>query len=285
MLVESASLLGFLYRHPLTKRHPLRALLRAMMWQVRSRAQSTVRHPWIDGANLVISRGMTGATGAVYVGLHEFPDMALALHLLRPGSLFVDVGSNVGAYTVLASRVCGASSIAIEPDSEARQALQRNVDSNRIRPLVEVVPVAVGATDGEVRFTEGLDTVNRVVTDETCASRTVPMRSLDSIVGAEAPVLIKIDVEGYEEQVVRGAERTLAKPSLLALELETVSTATEQMLLRRGFERVSYDPFGRNLVPPTKEFGECNALFVRARSEIEGLVKAAARRSILGIEI
>ena len=259
--------------------------MRAMVWQLKSRAQSTIRHPWIDGSSLIISRGMTGATGAVYVGLHEFPDMALLMHLLGPTDLFVDVGANVGSYTVLASRVCGAHSIGIEPDPAARTALQRNVASNCVESLVEIAPVAVGANDGQVRFTQGLDTVNRVVTDETCESHIVPMRSLDSILGGRMPTLIKIDVEGYEEQVIAGAQRTLAKPSLLALELETVSKVTEELLVRSGFERASYDPFGRNIVSPTKDFAECNALFVRGRREIESRVKAAARRSILGIEI
>lgn len=285
MLGEMATVLTYLRNHPISGRHPWRALMRAAAWQARSRVQSTARYPWIAGATLVMSRGMTGATGAVYYGLHEFPDMALLIHLLGPQDLFVDAGANVGSYTVLASRVCGSRSISIEPDPVARQSLQRNAAHNGIEHLIETAPVAVGATDGQVRFTQGLDTVNRVATDDAGASRIVEMRTLDSIVGYRVPVLIKIDVEGYEEHVIRGAQRTLAKPSLLALELETVSTATEELLRDSGFERASYDPFTRTLVPPTKKFGECNALFVRDRSEIAARVKAAVRRSIYGVEV
>jgi hypothetical protein len=47
--------------------------------------------------------GMTGATGNLYVGLHEFEEMAFLLHFLRPGDLFADVGANVGSYTILAA--------------------------------------------------------------------------------------------------------------------------------------------------------------------------------------
>ena len=57
---------------------------------------------------------MTGATGNIYAGLHEFVDMAFCLHLLRSGDLFVDVGANIGSYTVLASKVAGANSVTLE---------------------------------------------------------------------------------------------------------------------------------------------------------------------------
>lgn len=46
---------------------------------------------------------MRGATGNVYVGLHEFESMGFVLHVLRSSSAFIDVGANVGAYTVLAA--------------------------------------------------------------------------------------------------------------------------------------------------------------------------------------
>ncbi len=58
---------------------------------------------------------MTGATGNIYAGLHEFDDMAFFLHLLRPEDMFADVGSNIGSYTILASGVVGAKSVAFEP--------------------------------------------------------------------------------------------------------------------------------------------------------------------------
>jgi hypothetical protein len=54
-------------------------------------------------------------TGNLYAGLHEFSEMGFLLHLLRQNDLFVDVGANLGSYTVLASAVCQARNIAFEP--------------------------------------------------------------------------------------------------------------------------------------------------------------------------
>lgn len=64
-----------------------------------------VQFDWIEGARLMVRNGMTGATGNIYCGLHEFTDMSFVLHLLRPDDLFVDVGANIGSYTVL-GKVC-----------------------------------------------------------------------------------------------------------------------------------------------------------------------------------
>jgi hypothetical protein len=100
--------LRFIASHPLGSRRPLSAYWRYARWQVESRLCAEVEFNWIEGAKLIARNGMTGATGNIYCGLHEFTDMAFLLHLLRPDDLFVDVGANIGSYTVLASAVCGA---------------------------------------------------------------------------------------------------------------------------------------------------------------------------------
>jgi FkbM family methyltransferase len=84
-------------------------------------------------------------------------------------------------------------------------ALQRNVASDGLESPVDIAAVVFGGRDGEVRFKQGLDTVNRVVRDETCESRVFPMRSLDSIPAGLLPILIKIDVERCQEQVIAGS--------------------------------------------------------------------------------
>ena len=99
--------------------------------------------------------GMTGMTLNVYCGLAETDEMGFALHLLRDDSLFVDVGANVGVYTVLASGVCGATTIACEPIEKARSDLRRNVAVNGIGARVEIHQCAVGAEVGTVLMIDG----------------------------------------------------------------------------------------------------------------------------------
>jgi hypothetical protein len=77
--------LEFITRHPLTRERPLSALARFACWQAGSRIKDEVTFEWIEGAKLIAKNGMTGATGKIYCGLHEFSDIAFLLHFYRPG--------------------------------------------------------------------------------------------------------------------------------------------------------------------------------------------------------
>ena len=231
----------FIANHPLTRDAPLSAWARFVSWQVRSRMHQEVIVPWIGRQRLAVRRGMTGATGNVYAGLHEFADMMLLLHLLRENDLFLDIGANVGSYTVLASGVCRATTWAFEPDPETIRSLRRNIDLNGLAGRVVVHEMALGDTDGEVHFTRGLDTMNRVAMGGEANVRAVAVRRLDTLVGAAEPLMIKMDVEGYEHSVVHGGLGLLARDCLKLIELETVTAEIEASLVQHGFQRAYYD--------------------------------------------
>jgi FkbM family methyltransferase len=249
-----------------------------------SRLRDELIVPWVDDAWLAVRHGMTGATGNIYCGLHEFADMAFVLHVLRPGDLFVDIGANVGTYTVLASKVCGASSIAIEPDPSTAQALRRNIALNGIEGIVDVVEAAVGATEGHARFTVGLDTCNRMATARDRDVREVRILPLDTVIGAYQPTVIKMDVEGFESAVVAGAARTLACPSLVAVLTETDTDGVADALRGAGFESARYQPFTRTLdmSPAKSRGGAANALFIRDANKLRERIAVAPKLRVLG---
>ncbi|MEC9367965.1 MAG: FkbM family methyltransferase [Pseudomonadota bacterium] len=273
--------LSFIARHPLTKDRPLAAFSRFAKWQIRSRLKNEVVVPWIGGAKLVVRSGMTGATGNIYCGLHEFADMAFLLHLLRPGDLFVDVGANIGSYTVLASAVVGADAIAFEPDPETMAALKKNVAINGIEDRVTTVEAAVGREPGKTRFTVGLDTVNHVAHEEDADTREVEVTTLDHVLDGRDPVMIKLDVEGFEADVIAGSARTLQKESLVAVATECDEGDVIRPLMDAGFARVNYQPVARQLSEKF-EPGQHNALYLRNSSMVARIVTEAPRREILG---
>jgi FkbM family methyltransferase len=276
----------FIAQHPLTRDRPVAALGRFARWQVVSRLRGEVIVPWIGGAWLAVRHGMTGATGNIYCGLHEFADMAFVLHVLRSGDLFVDVGANVGSYTVLATKVCRASSIAIEPDPGTATSLRRNLAINGIERDVEVVEAALGASESRVQFTVGLDTCNRVATKSDSRVREVQMLTLDKILDTREPTMLELDVEGFEAAVLAGAARTLAKSSLIAILTETTTGGVSEQLVDAGFKPASYEPWTRNLSALAgAELGRgraANALFVRDIDGLRERISAAPRRRILG---
>jgi FkbM family methyltransferase len=277
-----ANVARFFAAHPLTREARLNAWVRFLSWQIRSRMRDEVIVPWIDGQWLAVRRGMTGATGNIYAGLHEFADMMLVLHLLREGDLFLDVGANVGSYTVLASGVRRATTWAFEPDPDALRALRRNVDINALGSRVVIHETALGDIDGELPFTRGMDTANRVADDGEAKVRTVAARRLDTLIGTAAPLMMKMDVEGYEPYVVRGAQRLLAQDCLNVIELETLTDEIVASLEHHGFRRAYYDPFLRSLTAAPGRPLAANAVFVRDWKLVANRLQSAPAVDILG---
>ena len=156
-------------KHPLARKHRLTAYFKFFKWQLWQALFPGIRKvKFIGNTYLLANKGMTGATGNIYCGLHEFEDMALVLHFLRREDTFIDIGANVGSYTILASGVCGANTISFEPAPQTFLYLQNNVKINNIEHLVSLQNEAVGAEKGTLNFTSDLDTVNHVLsTNET----------------------------------------------------------------------------------------------------------------------
>jgi FkbM family methyltransferase len=271
--------------HPLTCDAPQRAWMRFAWWQLRSRLQREILVKWVGGQRLAVRHGMVGATANIYIGLHEFADMMLALHFLREGDLFLDIGANVGTYTVLASGVCRAKTSAFEPDPGTAQCLRRNIAVNGLGALVEVFECALGAEQREVAFTVGCDSANRIATANDKNVQTVRMERLDTVIADPAPIMIKSDVEGAEEGVLQGAKALLANPCLKVIELETVTLESARILAGNRFERAYYDPFRRSLDREPNRLQSINSLFIRDWSFVASRLATATKVKVLGREI
>lgn len=103
------STLRFVITHPLNRANPAGALLRLIKWQIGSRlVTGDILHPWLNGIRFAARPGETGVTQNIYCGLQEFHETAYVLHVTNAEDLFIDIGANAGAYTLLACGVRGA---------------------------------------------------------------------------------------------------------------------------------------------------------------------------------
>lgn len=153
---------------------------------------------------------------------YEEPQWLLISRLLQPGMTFVDVGANQGFHTLLASKRVGVAGrvVAFEPASTEVAKLRRNLSLNGATN-VEVVASAVGETDGETTFTLCLDhqgSWSSIVppAEDVTVKRVevmVPILRLDTYAERHGihPDVIKIDVEGGELAVLRGASEVLRR--------------------------------------------------------------------------
>jgi len=259
------NILTFILRHPINQGRPFSTVLRFLTWQIRSRVVDSYVFNWIESSKLIIRNGMTGATGNIYCGLHEYVDMAFFLHAVREEDTFLDIGANIGSYTVLATKVCGATSLSFEPDPITANHLKQNVEVNEIKEKVTIHEVALGNSSGEAQFTKGLDTVNHIAKDSSAQTRTVILKRLDDVYDATNFTFMKLDVEGYELEVLSGAGKLLTNPYLVAIETELQDKQVIGLIKSFGFKRYYYDPVARKLsLNPIDGLNESNALLLRS---------------------
>ena len=290
--MESLRSLNFIARHPLNRHEPWKALWRFTSWQIATRlGAGSIAVPFVDDTRLLVSRNMRGASGNVYCGLLEFEDMSFVLHALRPDELFVDIGANVGCYTVLAAGAVGAQVVAFEPAARAYAALLDNVRLNNLQARVEARREGVGAQGGQLAFTADLDTLNHVVPPEARrGGLEIPVVTLDGALERRCPCMIKIDVEGYETAVVAGAQRTLRSPEVLAVLTELNGSGARygfdeaelhRTILNFGFLPARYEPLTRELHLHERGAGG-NLLYIRDPATLRARIQAAPRRRVHG---
>jgi FkbM family methyltransferase len=133
---------------------------------------------------------------------------------LREGGLFVDVGANVGTYTLWAAEQ-GAEVIAVEPAADTFSLLEENIALNGYQ--VTAVRAAAGDHCGTARFTAGLDAGNSLAPDGPVVTELI---TVDSLIGGRTAAGMKVDVEGFEIDVLRGAARALADRRIGLIQIE-----------------------------------------------------------------
>ena len=290
-MLEIVKSVRMLLRHPLSRGRFSRIAYDTAKWQLTSRLlRKEMIYGWVGGTKFYVQRGETGLTGNIYTGLLEFSDMMFLLHFLTAGDIFADIGANSGAYTILASGVKRAKTYAFEPVPSTYKRLVRNIALNDLDALVTPMMCAVGATPGQLQFSSELDTMNRVADRHTPSAITVDVTTLDEVFADAVPSLMKIDVEGYEDAVLRGGSRVLRQPALQAIIAEVNEAAraygfNEDEILRflegYGFSPCAYDPFSRTLTTlPGLNPVENNTIFVR---DLPAINRRVAESEAIGI--
>jgi FkbM family methyltransferase len=175
------------------------------------------------GRGLRIGRSQASADYAS--GTNELPVQRAVADSLRPGAVFVDIGANVGFFSLIAARVVGDGGrvVALEPVPENVAAIRANARRNRLR--VDVLEVAAGATNGPTslvltRHPGGAVLASADAPPDATGRIEVEGATVDDLVAAgrlPRPSVVKIDVEGAEEAVLQGMTETLTSvgPTLI----------------------------------------------------------------------
>jgi FkbM family methyltransferase len=194
--------------------------------------------------------------------MFEYEELSFCFRYLRTGDHFVDVGANVGIFTVfIGTRVPGVKITSIEPYPPSREMLKRNCSLNQLDP--SIISAAAGSVNGEGTLeVSGPDVLHHLVesmTNDVSGIR-VSVRMLDDVVGDKEVALVKVDVEGGELEVFRGALRLLgrARPPAWIFELNGRGASPKEirgMLCPFGYKLYLLDglftPYFGNELPTT----------------------------------
>jgi FkbM family methyltransferase len=154
-------------------------------------------------------------------GVWEADLMKLMTRTVRAGDVVVDVGANVGFHAVLASRLVGAAGrvYAVEPMPWTLEMLRANLARHECTN-VEVIPVAATDTGGSMRLSFREDELSSAGLRDGEAGVEVETAPLDELLPGVAASFLKIDVEGAEPAVLRGARALLERSPRALLVVE-----------------------------------------------------------------
>lgn len=291
------SIIKFIINHPIGKRNKWGCIKKFFGWQISQKIFNyPIVYPFVGSTKLIVAKSMKAATGNVYVGLHEFEDMAFLLHYLSEDDYFFDIGANIGSYTILAAGVTGTPTVCIEPIPSTFKTLEQNIFLNGINEKVVALNKGVSAGDGNLFFTADNDTVNHVMFNPKPGDAIVNVQvmSLDKIVSQYfVPSCIKIDVEGFETEVLNGATLLLQNPALQVIIIELIGSGESfgfdekdihDKLVLNGFKPFAYDPFKREFLIIDGKKVHNNVLYLRDVNTVTNKVKAAKKYVVMGVD-
>lgn len=236
----------------------LRRVGRTVYGKILPRRAYRVLRGHLRGAKFVLGAlEGEGGGGSVYFNLVEPEQTSVFVENLSEGDVFFDVGANVGYYTVLSSRLVGKSGlvVAFEPVARNLAHLYNHVELNNSEN-VKIIPSACSDEISLAAFSAGPNNAMGHLTgennsnDQTRARNLmlVPTVTLDAVVErlGVVPTVLKIDVEGAELSVLRGASGKIlpGKPKIfLSLHSEKLKIDCLEYLEKFGYR---FEPLGED---------------------------------------
>lgn len=196
--------------------------LRASAWARLYRGMHARWTPLYHDAELEYARGvrMNLVPGDVisdsiaFTGVYELAVTRRVAQLARTGGTFIDVGANLGYFTLVwAAARSENRCLAFEASPRNIDVLRRNIRRNGLASQIEVIPHAAGKSPGKLRFDPGpVDQTGwgGFAGDDATTGVEVDVVRIDDVVPVDSPVaLLKVDIEGADAWALMGCERLL----------------------------------------------------------------------------
>lgn len=237
--VFKPSKLQWLFSHDVARKHPLRTVWRLMNWEFIRIFNRTVEGRYDKTFDITLVPHEGASRLAYYFGVSEPELFGFYDDFLKPGMTVVDAGANIGLHTLFFAKRVGPEGrvYAFEPGQTAFDRLQSHVKRNQLSN-VRCFHCALGASEGVVSIVENCQDNSRNFVEQSSpvmtGAQNVVLCSLDQFLeeqGVARVDFLKIDVEGFEPQVLEGASTYLRQQSIRVLQLEL----DDSSLARSGY--------------------------------------------------
>jgi FkbM family methyltransferase len=164
-----------------------------------------------------LASGLHPAYEQMRKGTFELEETSVFEKLMSKNVVFCDIGANLGYYTCMALQRCSYV-LAFEPQQQNLECLFQNLSINNFKDRIEIFPIALSEKPGVLELYGASGPSASLIRDwagySSSFKQTVPVSTLDLILGErfnDQQILIKIDVEGAEYHVLRGALQTIKR--------------------------------------------------------------------------
>lgn len=274
--------LNYIWSHPSCRQQKIKSILKFFGWQFYKRLTGKfIDLQLIPGVKIRCYPDSYSSAAVLYCGLYDYNDMNFLLRYLRPEDSFIDIGANIGVYTLLAaSKICGTI-YSFEALPKNYDRLKENLYLNNFK---QVKPYAIAISDcgGNValNLAEG-DSMPFITYEATHNSIIVATDTLDHLLHDQPKstlTLGKIDIEGAELLALKGGTTLLQqnRPSVWILEInDAVENFGYQkqdlvnFLKGYGYSLYAYSADTNNIFPITLEEQQGNNVLAIADSALD----------------
>lgn len=218
-----------IFSHPYNTQNKFKALLRYfqyLTYKISSKKQH-ILDVW-DNRKIIWYNDSVQSVWLMFNYIIDWEEFNLIKDRFKSDTVFIDVGANIGYYSIWASKFNSAGKIySFEPSEINFKRLNENIACNSLFSQITPIQKAVAASSGPISMTANLDTLNHIVKNEIKSDNANTIKvdciSLDDFAQKEnisAIDYLKIDVEGYELDVLIGAEKLLMEKKIGIIQME-----------------------------------------------------------------
>lgn len=222
--------------HPENRDAPVKTIIRLLWWKTNQLIfKLPVLYPLTQSTKILCEPESSYGSYIVYARFPEYEEMRFIHDYLRENDVFIDVGANIGAVSLVAAdKITRGSIYAFEPTPEIAKKCKKNVSLNKLERRISVLSTAVSDQIGFVQFViEGESEVNHMLSQRTLISDSkiidVPSVTLDSFIVSRKIrkiSLLKVDVEGAEYKVFAGGNRSFKNHKIEVVVFEVNSKSS-----------------------------------------------------------